>query len=316
LAEVTDSSARTKKPTKRRIPGAAATTLKFYNISGPDLGDLNSSPRPFNPRKTTMLPYSRKLSSPRTEDLSFERKTSRKGSVQDLLSARDSVCPSLLSSPVLERRMSDRSISSQILDCTEPTRSRATSISSQNSKKVPVTETNQYVKILNPTEPNMKLKCLGFLANKSESVIAYLENMGISKRGGTFIRGNIVQNTVQSQSQTARQKTSRSKTPLLTQRSSVSNVNSDMQGYNLFTKRTSTGSLYSIERKTYEQPKAAPIGMVAAKCLSYNKLKYPIKPVFKSEVIASRIAKITPCPVRQIVTYKAEKWAIPPKKIN
>jgi len=298
------------------MPGASATTLKFYNISGPDLGDRNSSPRPFNPRKTTIIPYSRKLSSPRTEDLSFERNTSRKGSVQDLFSARDSVPPSLLSSPFLERRMSDRSISSQILDCTEPTRSRATSINSQIPKKVHAHETNQYVKILNPTEPNMKLKCLGFLANKSESVIAYLENMGISERGSTLIRGNMVQSTVQSQSQTARQKTARSKTPLLTQRSSVSNVNSDMQGYNIFAKRTSTGSVYNAEKQTPEQPKVPPIGIVAARCLSYNKIKYPIKPVFKSEVISSRIAKITPCPVRHIVTYKAEKWAIPPKKIN
>ena len=126
-----------------------------------------------------------------------------------------------------------------------------------------------------------------------------------------MIRGNLAQTTQVAQSQTARQKI-RAKTPLMTQRSSVSNINSsgggDMQSYNIFTKRTSYGSIYNTDRQTPDQPKVAPIGLVAARCLSSNKLKYPIKPVFKSEVIASRIAKISSCNVKQLVTYKGMKF--------
>ena len=124
-----------------------------------------------------------------------------------------------------------------------------------------------------------------------------------------MIRGNFAQTTQVAQSQTARQKI-RAKTPLMTQRSSVSNINSDgdMQRYNIFTKRTSYGSIYNTDRQTPDQPKVAPIGLVAARCLSSNKLKYPIKPVFKSEVIASRIAKISSCNVKQLVRYKGMKF--------
>jgi len=81
-----------------------------------------------------------------------------------------------------------------------------------------------------------------------------------------------------------------------------------MQGFQIFRKRASTGTIYSAEKQIPEQPQSPPIGLVAARCLSYNKLKYPIKPVHKSDVIASRIAKITACNVRQLVTYKGTKF--------
>ncbi len=109
--------------------------------------------------------------------------------------------------------------------------------------------------------------------------------------------------------QTSRPKI-RTKTPLLTQRSSVSNnqnTAAELQSFPLFRKRASTGTIYPAEKPSTEQPQAPPIGFMAARCLSYNKLKYPIKPVHKSDLIASRIAKITACPVQHLVTYKGTK---------
>ena len=177
---------------------------------------------------------------------------------------------------------------------------------------------------MNPSDQsNVKPKCLGFLAGKSESIIAFLENMylkkeffqvneifrGISERENGVIRETFAQTQM---SQTSRPKI-RTKTPLLTQRSSISNSNNnqtEMQGFRIFRKRASTGTIYPAEKQTPEQPQPQPlpIGLVAARCLSYNKLKYPIKAVHKSGVIASQIAKITPCNVRQIVTYKGAKF--------
>jgi len=134
---------------------------------------------------------------------------------------------------------------------------------------------------------------------------------GISERENGVIRETFAQAQM---SQTARPRI-KARTPLMTQRSSISTFNNnnhhqntELQGFRIFRKRASTGTIYPAEKQIPEQPQSLPIGLVAARCMSYNKLKYPIKAVHKSDLIASRIAKVTACNVRQLVTYKGVKF--------